>query len=206
MKKLAMMAFLAAAPAQADVIFRTNAEAEPGVHLTAQVTISDEAFAGGINVHRAYDSHRVHDLQANQLDGLLGLDFTLSREDSVPFRTYTLGHFLETSPNPVIPYSNLIRVVSAPSGLPEVQVSLLNFQDLFRFSFDAASSAGTFATDAPSMCFQQPNTTCQFAGTSPLVVAVPAPAPLGIFGVALLGLALLRRRLLGSGPAATAGA
>jgi hypothetical protein len=144
--------------------------------------VTDDAFASGMNFRQ-----RNGDIAAPfaYLDGLVGLHVSLS--NLLQAISASLPDFTKPIPIRGTGFSH-IEITSAPGGLPVGSVLYSSPQDMtVEFLFNGTNSVSGRAIGDGS-CFWG----CSFNGV--LTTAVPEPAAILTFGIALLGLAAACRR------------
>lgn len=201
---LALTAVLAS-PAKADVIY-SFVQTSPtwtspgspyastdtiGVVTSMTLVVSDQAAQNGFSVRASSGGGA----SVAQTDGVLGLFVSVFNG---PFPNgslrYTLADF--TYEDPRQPSSSPVfrlSLAAAAGGMLNGTVAFNNTSDEARLAFDGTSVVqGMFNSDGAGACWYGG---CTFSGVQQrLATTVPEPASLAVFGVALGGLALARRR------------
>lgn len=149
----------------------------------ASFVVRDDTFAAGMNFHQA---NGAFGQPFSELDGLIGVHVGLSNlREAI---SASLDDFTAEIPYGSSAFSR-IELTSAPGGLPigTILYSSALYMTV-QFTFDGSHTVSGMAMGDGSC-----NSGCRFTGT--LTVAVPEPASVLIFGIALIGLAAgLRRR------------
>jgi hypothetical protein len=168
---------------QTNLTFTDTRFGVPTSRITAQIVLTDEAYANGFSASIVNSSGPPF---SASIDGLRGFTAAVFNGGSQPVVTTSLDRFL----TPLNPFSSGFTnalSVSGPAGGPvSGSIQFNNTEDQFGLTFNSASGfTGFFNTDRPGGCNITGN--CRISGE---IIIVSVPEPSGLAVLLLGGLAL----------------